>query len=139
MADILFTQSYFLRFDPKEFRAMMPYPPLGTLYAAAVARQHGYSVSLFDSMLAESETDLLVHIKKVRPKVIVIYDDDFNYLTKMCLTRMREASFMMSSIAKDQGCAVIVHGSDPVDHLERYFDHDVDAVICGEGEQTLVE
>ena len=139
MADILFTHSYFLRFDPKEYRAMTPYPPLGTLYAAAMARQYGYSVSLFDSMLAASETDLLAAIRKFRPRVVVIYDDDFNYLTKMCLTRMREATFAMASIAKEEGCAVIVHGSDPVDHLDRYFSHDIDAVICGEGELTLIE
>jgi len=55
MIDVLFTHSYFLRFDPKEYKAMMPYPPLGTLYAAAYARERGYSVALFDSMLAERE------------------------------------------------------------------------------------
>ncbi len=139
MVDILFTHSYFLRFDPKEHKAMMPYPPLGTLYAAAFARRHGYSVALFDSMLATGEHELLAEIRRNRPKVVVIYDDDFNYLTKMCLTRMREAAFTMSAIAKSQGCAVIIHGSDPVDHLDRYFAHEADVVICGEGEMTLIE
>ena len=56
MTDILFTHSYFLSFDPKEYRAMMPYPPLGTLYAASSARKAGYSVSLFDAMLASNES-----------------------------------------------------------------------------------
>jgi anaerobic magnesium-protoporphyrin IX monomethyl ester cyclase len=137
--DILFTHSYFLSFDPKEHRAMMPYPPLGTLYAASVARNAGYSVALFDSMLAVNEHEILSFLHAHKPKVVVIYDDDFNYLTKMCLTRMREAAFMMAEIAKREGCAVIVHGSDAGDHLQEYFAHDTDFVICGEGEQTLIE
>lgn len=139
MVDVLFTHSYFLRFDPKEFRAMMPYPPLGTLYAAAAARRHGYSAALFDSMLASAEEELVPSLAAHRPRVVVIYDDDFNYLTKMCLTRMRTAAFRMAAAARAAGCTVVVHGSDPVDHLEEYFAHDADYVICGEGEQTLVE
>lgn len=139
MTEVLFTHSYFLRFDPKEHKAMMPYAPLGTLYAASVARQAGHAVALFDSMLAEREEELLSYIQQHRPRVVVIYDDDFNYLTKMCLTRMREAAFRMAEIAKSEGCTVVVHGSDPVDHLEKYFAHAADAVICGEGEQTLLQ
>ena len=136
MVDVLFTHSYFLRFDPKEYESMMPYPPLGTLYAAATARQRGYRVALFDSMLAESETDFLPVLSTHRPAIVVIYDDDFNYLTKMCLTRMRTAAFRISEYAHQAGCTVIVHGSDPVDHLEDYFSHHASYVICGEGEET---
>jgi anaerobic magnesium-protoporphyrin IX monomethyl ester cyclase len=139
MTDILFTHSYFLSFDPKEFKAMMPYPPLGTLCAANVIRDAGFSVALFDSMLAAHEGEITPHIRVHKPRVVVIYDDDFNYLTKMCLTRMREAAFTMSQIAKKEGCTVIIHGSDAVDHLEKYFAHGADFVICGEGESTLLE
>jgi len=138
MVDVLFTHSYFLRFDPKEFRAMMPYPPLGTLYAAAAARGRGYSAALFDSMLATSEDDILPFLASHRPRVVVIYDDDFNYLTKMCLSRMRAAAFRMAAAARAAGCIVVVHGSDPVDHLEEYFANAADYVVCGEGEATLV-
>ena len=137
--DVLFTHSYFLRFDPKEFKAMMPYPPLGTLYAARFAREHGFTVALADSMLALNEKHILAPLDEHRPKVLVIYDDDFNYLTKMCLRRMREAAFTMTGLAKQRGCTVVVHGSDPVDHLDQYFSHGADYIICGEGEETLVE
>lgn len=139
MVDVLFTHSYFLRFDPKEYASMMPYPPLGTLYAASTARQRGYRVALFDSMLAEHEGDILPVLSAHRPSIVVIYDDDFNYLTKMCLTRMREAAFRISEYAHRAGCTVVVHGSDPVDHLEEYLSHQATFVICGEGEQTLIE
>jgi len=137
MTDVLFTHSYFLRFDPKEFAAMTPYPPLGTLYAAAAVRRSGYSVSLFDSMLASAEAEIVPLLVEHRARILVIYDDDFNYLTKMCLTRMREAAFTLSAFAKQAGCAVVVHGSDPVDHVEAYLQHGADYVVCGEGEETL--
>lgn len=139
MADILFANSYFLKHDPKEFRAMNLYAPLGTLYAASFVRSKGYNVALFDTMLADSENDLKQSLAKHKPKVFVVYDDVFNYLTKMCLTRMRQAAFNMSRIAKEFGCKVVVSGSDAVDHLEKYFQHDADYILCGEGEQTLGE
>jgi len=53
MTHVLFGQSYYLRFDPKLWDAMQPYAPLGTLYAAAYLREAGYSVALFDAMLAQ--------------------------------------------------------------------------------------
>lgn len=139
MTDILFTHSYFLRFDPKEFKAMMPYPPLGTLYAAAYLRSHGFSVALADSMLADDEEHIAAAIVRHKPRAVVIYDDDFNYLTKMCLTRMREAAFRMAEIARNAGCTVIVHGSDSADHIDAYLSRGADYVVFGEGEQTLLE
>jgi len=36
-------------------------------------------------------------LEKERPRYLVIYDDGFNYLTKICLTRMREAAFEMTT------------------------------------------
>ena len=139
MTDVLFTHSYFLKFDEKEYKTMMPYSPLGTLYAASFLESKGYSVALFDAMIAESENELLSHLEKHKPKFLVIYDDDFNYLTKMCLERMRIAAFTMSEIGKKFGCTVIIHGSDSADHFEKYLSHNADFVIFGEGEQTLFE
>ena len=57
MSEVLFGQSYYLRFDPKLWAAMQPYPPLGTLYAASYLRARGYGVALFDAMLASSEQE----------------------------------------------------------------------------------
>ena len=139
MAELLLTHSYVLRHDPKEFKAMMPYPPLGTLYAATYLRLRGYETALFDSMLASDESEITRSIDEHKPSTVIIYDDDFNYLTKMCLSRMRRAAFTMSRIARERGCTVIVHGSDPADHVEDYLQHGADYVVFGEGEITLGE
>ncbi len=52
----------------------------------------------------------------------MIYDDGFNYLTKMCLTNMREAAFRMSKLARNGAVKVIVASSDSTDHYERYLE-----------------
>ncbi len=139
MSDVLFGQSYYLRFDPKLWAAMQPYPPLGSLYAAAYVRQQGYDVALFDAMLAESEAEWMAALAHHRPSYAILYEDNFNYLSKMCLLRMREAAFRMAGAAKALGCTVIVSGSDATDHAEKYFAQGVDFILMGEGELTLVE
>jgi radical SAM superfamily enzyme YgiQ (UPF0313 family) len=139
MVDILFGQSYYLRFDPKLWDAMQPYPPLGTLYAASYMRARGYSVALFDAMLAQSEEEWATALDQQRPKYAVLFEDNFNYLSKMCLLRMREAAFKMSELAKARGCTVVVCGADATDHYAKYFEHGADYVLIGEGEETLGE
>lgn len=139
MIDVLLTSSFFMRFDPKQEKAMAPYPPLGTLYAAEFLEKNGFSVRLFDTMLARKESDIRIFLEEHRPSVVVIYDDDFNYLNKMCLSRMREAAFAMTSIAKEYGAFVIIHSSDAADHAEKYLQHGADVIVIGEGEFTLRE
>jgi anaerobic magnesium-protoporphyrin IX monomethyl ester cyclase len=134
---VLFGQSYFLRFDPKLFAAMQPYPPLGTLYAASYIRSRGYTVDLFDAMLAESETEWDAALARSKPRIAVLYEDNFNYLSKMCLLRMRQAAFSMIGMARQRGCTVIVAGSDATDHAQTYLGAGADYVLIGEGEQTL--
>src|SRR5215208_878258 len=139
MTQILFGQSYFLRFDPKLWDTMQPYPPLGTLYAASYLRQHGYDVALFDAMLAESEEEWGKALDEHQPQYAILYEDNFNYLSKMCLLRMREAAFKMIEIAKSRGCTVILCGADATDHYEMYLAKGADYVLIGEREQTLIE
>ena len=139
MKKILFTHSYFYRFDPKQWQTKQPYPPLGTIYAASVMREAGYDVSLFDTALIYSPENIIPVIEKENPSYLVIYDDGFNYLTKMCLTNMREAAFRMAEIAKGKNITVIMSSSDAADHYEKYLNHGVDFVVIGEGEITLRE
>jgi anaerobic magnesium-protoporphyrin IX monomethyl ester cyclase len=134
---ILFTHSYFYKLDPKQWRFKQPYPPLGTMLAAAVAREAGHQVVLFDTNLRDSPLELVPLLAVEKPDCVVIYDDGFNYLTKMCLTTMREAAFVMAAESRKRGCTVIVSSSDAADHYEKYLEHGADFVIRGEGEETL--
>ncbi len=118
---------------------MQPYAPLGTLYAAALLRSKGMEVRLHDVMFMDSPDSLADDLNNYKPDVLVIYDDGFNYLTKMCLTNMREAAFAMSKMAKAVGCKVIVSSSDATDHYADYLNKGADYIIVGEGEQTLLE
>ncbi|WPV02485.1 radical SAM protein [Mucilaginibacter sp. cycad4] len=139
MNNILFTHSYFLRFDPKQWGIGQPYAPLGTIYAAALMREHGYDVSLFDTMFVSNPDEVIAAIELNKPDFFVVYDDGFNYLTKMCLTNMREAAFKMCKLAKERGCTVIVSSSDSTDRYAAYLAEGADFVILGEAEQTLAQ
>jgi anaerobic magnesium-protoporphyrin IX monomethyl ester cyclase len=134
---VLFTHSYFLRFDPKQWKQQQPYPPLATIYAAAVLREKGAEVELFDTMFSRTPSELETFIQDFNPDVLVIYDDGFNYLTKMCLTNMRGAAFEMCAMAHAKGIRVLVCSSDAADHADKYLDHGADFIIKGEGEITL--
>ncbi len=139
MTDILFGQSYYPRFDPKLYAAMQPYPPLGTLYAASIMRDRGSSVALFDAMLADGTDNWTAALDQHQPRYAALFEDNFNYLSKMSLLRMREAAFTMIDAAKARGCLVICCGADETDHADQYLARGADYVLIGEGDATLPE
>src|SRR5271155_4484623 len=139
MADVLLAHSYHLLYDPKQVRKMQPYPPLGTLYAAAALKQHGFSVAVFDAMLQDPISAFPEMLKQQQPKILAIYEDDFNFLSKMCLTRMRELAWQLARAAQDAGAIVIAHGSDATDHAEEYLHNGIDFVLIGEAEESLID
>ncbi|WP_296381239.1 radical SAM protein [Winogradskyella sp.] len=137
MLDVVFSHSYYYKFDSKQWSNKTPYPPLGTLYAASYLREHNYKVGVFDANLLDDPIEIKPYLETHKPKTFVLYDDGFNYLTKMCLTTMREAAFKMIKIAKELNCSVVVCSSDSTDHFEKYLNAGADFVIQGEGEITL--
>lgn len=139
MSKILFSHSYYYPLDKKQWANNTPYPPLGTIYAAAYLRQQGHTVDLFDTNLRTDPLQIEFPLRQERPDFLVLYDDCFNYLTKMCLTTMREAALQMIGIGKEHGCVVIVNSSDSTDHYDKYLDAGADYIIGGEGEETLSE
>jgi anaerobic magnesium-protoporphyrin IX monomethyl ester cyclase len=118
---------------------MQPYLPLGTLYAATALRNSGISVSAFDSMFDDVAENFSTALTKYRPRIVVVYEDDFNFLSKMCLTRMREVATDIARAARAVGAVAIVHGSDSTDNPQLFLDSGFDYVLCGEAEQTLVQ
>ena len=136
--DVLLTHSYHLPYDSKQLQKMQPYRPLGTLYAAAALRAHGFTVALFDTMLRSPE-EFTAFLEEVRPRLVAVYEDDFNFLTKMCLSRMREVVWRFAHAARTIGVPVVVHGSDASDHPEVFLNHGADYLLHGEAEAALVE
>jgi anaerobic magnesium-protoporphyrin IX monomethyl ester cyclase len=118
---------------------MQPYPPLGTLYAAAMLRSIGISVAVFDTMLNDPEKEFQAALDEHRPALVVVYEDNFNFLSKMCLTRMREVAFQIAAASERVGASVLINGSDASDHLEDYLRNGFRCVFLGEAEFTLLE
>ena len=137
--NVLVAHSYFLRLDPKQWTKMRPYPPLATMYVAANLRAAGHEVHMFDAMLANDEYDFKRSLDNCSPEVVVLYEDNFNFLSKMCLTRMRDAALAMTAMARAVGAAVIAAGSDVTDHPEVYLDGGVHIAVQGEGDHTVRE
>jgi anaerobic magnesium-protoporphyrin IX monomethyl ester cyclase len=136
---ILLAHSYFLLHDPKQAERMKPYPPLSTLLAAALVRERGHEVELFDAMLAPGPDAFEEALDRARPSLVGILEDNFNFLTKMCTLRSREATLAMVRAARARGCRVVVNGSDASDRPALYLAAGADAVIVGEGEPALAE
>jgi radical SAM superfamily enzyme YgiQ (UPF0313 family) len=118
---------------------MRPYPPLGTLYAAALLRSAGLSVAVFDTMLNDPEQGFQAALDKHHPRIVVVYEDNFNFLTKMCLTRMREVAYHILDLSRRAGATVLVNGSDASDHALDYLRKGFRCVLLGEAEWTLLE
>ncbi len=136
---VLFTHSYHLRLDPKQWKTAKPYPPLGTLIALAAVRARGHEAALHDAQFAAGASDLRAPLERLRPDVLVIYDDDFNWLTKMCLSVMEREALEMIRLGRTYGCRVVVRGAGASDHRARYLEAGADVVLLGDGELTLIE
>jgi anaerobic magnesium-protoporphyrin IX monomethyl ester cyclase len=135
--NVLLTHSNHVFYDEKQRTKMEPFPPLQTLLAAAVLRAAGVSVQVCDIALESPEEKLTAAIKQAAPDLVVVCEDDFNFLTKMCLSRNRQLAFWTAETAKAYGCRIAVHGSDSSDHVGDYIAAGFDYVLIGEVEETL--
>ena len=139
MADVLLTHSYHLYYDRKQSKKAQPYPPLGTLYAAALLRRAGFSVALFDTMLNDPIQAFQDALNRHRPRLVVVYEDNFNFLSKMCLSRMREVAYQILGASRSSGATVLINGSDACDHPSDYLREGFRFVLLGEAEWTLLD
>ena len=133
---ILLTHANHLYSDRKQVRKMQPYPPLQTLIAAALLRRDGHEVAFFDCTF---NRDFLAALDSRRPDLVVMCEDNFNFLTKMCLLENRELAFAIATAARDRGIPAIVNSSDSTNNPQAYLAAGFDRVILGELERTLSE
>lgn len=139
MTTILLAHSYFLAHDAKQRAKMRPYPPLGTLYVAGMLRSAGHDVTVFDSMLATGEDEFTHLVSELRPDVVVMFEDSFNFLSKMCLARMRQAAHAMIDAARRSGALVVAAGSDASDDPAAYLAAGAHVVARREAEHAVTE
>lgn len=131
------THSYLYQLDPKQWKNRTPFPPLGTITALAALEQIQEEIQFYDIALDATTQKCIQAMLVYQPDVVVIYEDGFNYLTKMCLTNMRYACFELLKAAKAIGAKTIVSSSDATDHYMLYHENGADVVLHGEGEQSL--
>jgi anaerobic magnesium-protoporphyrin IX monomethyl ester cyclase len=138
-ADVLITHSNHIYSDAKQVQKMQPYPALQTLIVASLLRQSGISVSLFDPTFVNPYEGFIAALEEQQPKIVLVCEDDFNFLSKMCLFRNRELAFWAAGEARRRGATPVVHGSDASDHVREYISAGFDAVLLGEVETTALE
>ena len=136
---ILLSHSYFLNNDAKQHERMKPYSPLSTLLLASLLRRYGHEVALFDATFAAGAADFEAALDAHRPDVVVVMEDNFNFLTKMCTTTRRDSALAMIAAARARGCRIAVNGPDVADNPAVYLAAGADAVALGEGEMALAE
>ncbi len=138
MLSILVCHSYFLNFDQKQQQRAKPYPPLATLQVASMLRAAGHEVSFFDAMLAEDLARFERQLDVMRPQLVLFYEDNFNFLSKMCLGRMRRACCEMLGLVRARGARLIAAGSDASDAPDKYLGAGADVVLHGEALSSLM-
>ncbi len=139
MLSILVCHSYYLRLDQKQVLRAKPYPPLATLQVVALLRKAGHRVTFFDSMLADGIEEYDRLLQAGQPQLVLFYEDNFNFLSKMCLGAMRRAACEMIGSARRAGARVIAAGPDVTDAPAPYLRAGADLALVGEGLSALLE
>jgi anaerobic magnesium-protoporphyrin IX monomethyl ester cyclase len=139
MLSILVCHSYFLRLDQKQIARAKPYPPLATLQLVSLLREAGHRVSFFDAMLADGIDEYDRVLVADAPQLVLFYEDNFNFLSKMCLATMRRAACDMIGSARRAGARVISAGPDVSDAPGPYLRAGANLALIGEGLSTLLE
>lgn len=127
---VVLTHAYFLKEDEKERAIMRPYPPLGLLYLSSWLKQHDYHPEVIDSTFMDTVA-WLEKIRQCKPDVIACYA---NLMTKVKLIELVQKVREMLP-----NCVLVAGGPDVTYNAENYLDAGFDAIISGEGEQSLLE
>lgn len=129
---ILLTHAYFLHEDEKELAIMKPYPPLGLQCISAYLEVKGYDNDIFDTTFSSFD-DFTQTMLDNQPRVIGIYT---NLMTKLNVLRMMSWIKDQPSLAE---CKIILGGPEVRHHREQFIKHGADAIVFGEGEDSMLE
>ena len=136
---ILLAHSNFLARDLKQLARMKPYSPLSTLIAAALLRREGHDVAVYDATFEPGLEAFEAMLDRTRPDALLLIEDNFNFLTKMCTTARRESALAMIGLAAERGCWIAVNGPDAADNPAVYLCAGADVIVLGEGEMAMLD
>lgn len=108
------------------------------MYVVVLMCFKGYDVSLFDINFVYEVVEFQDYFL-IDFDFLVIYDDGFNYFSKMCLIVMWEVVLEMIWMVCFIVKYIIVCSFDFIDYLVIYLEVGVDFIIFGEGEFIFVE
>lgn len=129
---ILFSHGYFLHEDMREQKVMKPYPPLGILYLSAWLEKHGFQNEVYDSTFSSMQ-NLHGYLRINKPDIIALYT---NLMTKINILKLVEFIRKESTL---QNSLVVLGGPDVTYNIDHYLAAEVDLLVIGEGEQTILE
>lgn len=130
MLDVLLVNPYVLsRHEPRR-ASYRPYPPLGLMYIAAVLREAGYSVEIYDATFLDHPDRIRERLKSgPRPRVVGVF----------AMNSFRDDAVSMINRFKEAGLMVWAGGPDPSIYDGEYLSAGADVVIRGEGEVAILQ
>lgn len=129
---LLLTHGYFLAEDEKERAIMKPYPPLGILSIAAYLRRCGLQPQVYDTTFSTFDR-FRSALLQGRPDYVGIYT---NLMTKL---RVLQIIRFIRNSPELSGTRIFLGGPEVTFHVESFLEHGADAVVIGEGEETVQE
>jgi radical SAM superfamily enzyme YgiQ (UPF0313 family) len=129
---VLLTHGYFLSEDAKEQQIMRPYPPLGILYISAYLKEKQVDVNVFDTTFSSIQK-FKEYVQLEQPNVLAFY---VNLMTKLQVIQLTK---WIKSESDLKNIKVLFGGPDITHNTYDYLKIGADAVVIGEGEETMYE
>ena len=114
MVDVLLTYSYHPSYDSRQIRKRRTYRPLGMFCAAYASRTRDMLAAGFDSTLVKLAEECSKALDAHRPRIVAVYEDDFNFPPRVCLTRLAEVAAEIAMSTRSTRAVTIAHGFDRV-------------------------
>lgn len=114
-------------FRPLNDNSIFRFPPLGLGYIASSLRKNGVSVTIVDCTFLTNE-EALRKIQLANPEIVGIYS----------MFSMKQQSIELARLLR-KNCGILIAGGPLPTLAPEDFLRDFDAVVVGEGEETIVE